>query len=108
MELASRKDAPVIRKTTRGSMAPAIASGRPENQAATLDAYEHDKFTPGALSARQSLWNSWQRLHENWFGMLVAVRPLTSSGTAALRMNAGLPHLQPHPAVFHSFCGTSV
>ena len=82
--LAKRWDAPVVRKSSRGSLAKALASGRPEAREETMSRYQRDKFTAAGHVARQALWNTWERLRVNWFGASLAVLPLTVDSIAAV------------------------
>jgi hypothetical protein len=83
-EIARRKGAPVIRKSTRGSLGKALASGRPENRYATMAKYVEDKYTSQGHIARQALWNTWRRPNTNWCDPAVSVLPLTALTIAAV------------------------
>ena len=83
-KLGVRKDAPVIRPPGRGSLAKALAAGRPGQRASTLARLRSDEVAASGRGPRQSRWKTWVRLHKNWFGSSVPVIPLTVHSLAAV------------------------
>ena len=61
--LVPRKDAPVVNKFVRGSLAQALASGAADRKAKTLEKLKMDEVAASGRGPRKSRWATWCRLH---------------------------------------------
>ena len=82
-QLAIRKDAPVIKTFSRGSLAKALAAGRPANRKAAMARLREDEVAQSGIGPRASRWRTRCGLHRNWLGD-EPVLPLTMHSLAAV------------------------
>ena len=90
-----RKDEPCLDISVRGSMAKALESGMPAHRLDTLQQARAREFANSGLAPRRSRWNSWVRLHRNWFGHSSPVLPLTVESIAAVLAQLGRGSARP-------------
>ena len=84
-DILCRSDAPVLKKAKKASLELAIAAATTaESRTAALEDFEFDKVANSARAARASIWHTWVRMHQAWFGDTVSVLPLTVSKIKAV------------------------
>jgi hypothetical protein len=77
--LGIRRDAPALKSRKRGNMADALtAASSTDSRNAALRSLHDDTYAATAHGPRASVWRSWVRLHERWFGPDVPPLPLTA------------------------------
>ena len=75
LKIASRKDAPLTKEYTRGSLALALASA--EGKDSTIEEFEKKVYANSSHSTRASHLKTWSICHEKWFGKTIPMIPLT-------------------------------
>lgn len=75
----TRSSAPLVAISGKASVSRALqACSSEENKRASILALENDKVANSAKASRESLWNTWCRMHTAWFGLSIPVLPLTT------------------------------